>query len=66
MSFFEEIIGGLFQEVLFGFIRKIGAAFRWAFLHNKYNYKEVLTQDWNLRIGILVILIFVSILFQIL
>ena len=59
MSFFEDIIGGFFQEIFAGFIRRIGAAFRWVFLRKKYNFQEVLKQDWNFRIGIMIIMIVV-------
>ena len=59
-----EFITDFFGEVILGGVKNIGAWFRYLFLSKKYSFKEVLQQDWNNRIGFLVlsILIGVSIL----
>lgn len=51
-TFFEI----LFQTIIWTFIKGIGASIRWIFLQRKYSFKEILSQNWNGRIGLLVII----------
>lgn len=63
MGIIEGLIEGLFQEVIWGTIKRIGSIIRWIFLFRKYSYKDVYKQDWNGRIGLftcLCIIIFIQ------
>lgn len=52
MSFSEIAIETLFQEIIWGTIKRFGSFIRWIFLGNKYTYKEIYKQDWNGRVGL--------------
>lgn len=52
----DELLQTLFGEILMGFIRHVGAIVRWLFLGKKYSYREIRKQDWNARVGILMVL----------
>ena len=51
----EEFLTTFFQEILWGGIIKLGAFVRWIFLKSKYSFKEILQQNWNGRIGLLLL-----------
>ncbi len=52
----EAILEGAIGEVFVMLIRRLGASIRWLFLGRKYTFKELLSQDWNLRSGFFVLL----------
>jgi len=54
----EDFITQFFQELIPSALAKLGGFFRWLFLRKKYTYKEILKQNWNTRIGLLVIILF--------
>ena len=58
----EDIIATFFQELIPSALARIGAFFRWIFLRKKYNYKEVLKQKWNGRVGLLFITLLIVLL----
>jgi uncharacterized protein YycO len=49
----EGILDIIFEDVLMGLLRRIGASIRWIFLRKKYTFKEILSLDWNGTIGFL-------------
>lgn len=57
MSFIEDFISGLFQELIPNFVKIVGASIRWLFFNSRYDFKTILTQNWNHRIGTLFIVI---------
>ena len=56
-----EFITDFFGEVILGGVKNIGAWVRYLFLSKKYSFKEVLQQDWNNRIGFLVLSILIGV-----
>ena len=55
----EEFIVTFFQDIVWDGIIRFGAFIRWIFIRKKYSYKEVVQQDWNGRIGLLIIALIV-------
>jgi hypothetical protein len=49
MSFLEEIIATIFQDIILVSIRVIGSFVRWIFLKHKFTFKEIRSQSWNGR-----------------
>lgn len=49
----------VFEEVLWGFAKKIsqkiGVAIRWIWFGRKLTFTEILSSRWNIRVGIIVI-----------
>jgi hypothetical protein len=58
----DDFITTFFQEVTKGYIPKLGASIRWIFLRKRYSFEELLKQNWNNRIGILMIGIIVGVI----
>jgi hypothetical protein len=50
----EIIVNVLFRKILYGLLTIIGASVRYLFLFCKYNFTEVLNQEYNGRIGFLI------------
>lgn len=59
VELFEALIETAFGELAYGLFRIIGACFRFLFLR-KYTFKEVLNQNWNGRVGLLVVLLIIG------
>lgn len=55
MGIIEAFLETLFQEILWGLIKRLGSFIRWLFLRNKYSYDLIYKQDWNGRVGLLTI-----------
>ena len=50
-AFFESLLPDLVQP----FFRLIGACVRWIFLRNRYTFSQIRQQEWNGRVGLLVV-----------
>jgi hypothetical protein len=61
VELFEALIETAFGELVYRLFRIIGACFRFLFLR-KYRFKEVLNQNWNGRVGLLVVLLIAGII----
>jgi hypothetical protein len=59
MNIFEDIIEGLFIDVIWFAIRGVGAGLRWLFVFNKFTYQEIFKKDWNGALGLFVIIVLV-------
>lgn len=46
-----EFIGDVFLRFISRGFTYLGAAIRWLFLKNKYNYNEIVEWEWNTTIG---------------
>jgi hypothetical protein len=64
MSLFEEFIGMIIQEIFLSSIRIIGAGVRWLFLKKKFSFKEIRSQSWNGRVGLITMFIIGLLVFQ--
>ena len=51
----DEFLNQIFQDFFYYLFRIVGARFRWLFLRRKYSFKEILEQNWNGRIGFMII-----------
>ena len=56
MSFFEEFIIGLGQEILYDSFKGIGIVLKWIFYLGKKPISEIKKENWNTRIGFLTFL----------
>lgn len=63
MIVFEAIIEGLLEVLMNVILKYTGATVRWLFLHRRYSYSIVLTQDWNKRIGFFSVTLLFIVLF---
>ncbi|GAL86221.1 hypothetical protein MYP_3450 [Sporocytophaga myxococcoides] len=62
IEFFEALFESLFGELVYQLFRITGASFRFLFLR-KYTFREVLSQNWNGRVGLVVVLLIVGFIF---
>jgi uncharacterized protein YycO len=61
MNLVESILELFFQEILWGTIKRIGAAVRWMFMSRKYSYNDIYQKDWNGSLGVITICLIVVI-----
>ncbi|MGV8992492.1 MAG: hypothetical protein ACOH1O_00190 [Flavobacterium sp.] len=58
----EIVFEFIFEVIFCNTIRYSGAAVRFAFMHKKFTFDQVLKQDWNNRIGIIVLSVLIGLL----
>ncbi len=59
LDFLGDLLAEFFSGLVWVAIKIIGAFIRWIFLRRKYSFDEVYEQDWNGRIGLLVVLLII-------
>jgi hypothetical protein len=65
-EFLLELIAGLIREMIPSFLKNIGASTKWLISRRKKTYHEILEEEWNTRIGILLVFFLVLLIIQIL
>lgn len=59
LDFLGDLLAEFFSRLVWVAIKSIGAFMKWIFLNRIYSFEEVYQQDWNGRIGLFVVLLFV-------
>jgi len=57
-----DFLAQIFQELIIQNLNYVGASIKWIFLRKKYSFKELLDQNWNTRIGALVIVALIALI----
>ncbi len=64
MNLFEDLFQGIFeiifQTILLGSLRAIGASIKWLIRWGKKPFVEILEEDWNGRLGLLIVALAVA------
>ena len=55
MDTLAELIG----DIIFHNLDRIGAAVKWLWYRGKRKYSELLEESWNVRIGLLLFILFI-------
>lgn len=61
MSFFEDILISIGQEILFGIFKWIGISIKWLFYLGKKPIIQIKKENWNNRIGFLIFILILGI-----
>ncbi|MFI5141418.1 MAG: hypothetical protein ACHQII_03580 [Bacteroidia bacterium] len=56
-EFDDFVMNGFFRKLVYGLLKLTGSFFRYLFLFRKYSYKQVLEQEYNGRVGVIVIFV---------
>jgi hypothetical protein len=66
MNLLEDIFGGLlsaiFEIILLGTLRLIGAAAKWTWYGGKKPWQTIFAEGWNGRLGLLIVVIVVALI----
>ncbi|WP_299128037.1 hypothetical protein [uncultured Winogradskyella sp.] len=61
-EFFLEFLAGFITEALPQLIKFFGACIRWLFYLGRKKLNVILTEDWNLRVGFITLVIIIIII----
>lgn len=65
MSFFEEIIVDLGREGVYFLFKKFGMLTKWIYYRGEKPFTEIKNENWNTRIGFVLLLIIIGIIIYI-
>ena len=65
MSFFEEIIVDLGREGVYFLFKKFGMLTKWIYYRGEKPFTEIKNENWNTRIGFILLLIIIGIIIYI-